>query len=96
MLLYAPQYFEMTRRRIFPSSFVRFFQVFLSAFSFLVSILSLVLIEMSHIEAAIDGFMNCIRYLRDINEPFRKFVRIQTKWNDRKTQNEFMSSLRAH
>jgi len=51
---------------------------------------------MSHIEAAIDGFMNCIKYLREITERFRKFVRIQTKWNDRKTENTFMSSLRAY
>jgi len=73
-----------------------FAQEFLSAFSFLVSVLSLALIEMPHIEAPIGEFMNCIRYLRYITEPFRKFVRIQTKWNERKKQNAFMNSLRAH
>jgi hypothetical protein len=80
----------------FPLLSSHFAQVFLSVFSFSVSVLSLVLIEMSQTEAAVVGFMNCTMCLRDITEPFRKFVRIQTKWNDRKTQNAFMSSLRAH
>jgi len=71
-------------------------QVFLSVFSFLFSALGLVLIEMSHTEAAILGFMNTITYLRDTNKPFRKFIRNQTKWNDRKGKYAFMSSLRAH
>jgi len=56
----------------FPLLLSDFAQVFLSVFSFLFSVLSLVLIEMSLTEAAIVKFMNSIRYLRYITKPFRK------------------------
>jgi hypothetical protein len=96
MLLYVPQHLEMGWRIIFPSFLSDFAQVFLSVVSFLFSILSLVSIEMSHTRAAMVRYMNSIRYLRDIAKPFKKFVTFQTKWNDRKKQNTFMSILRAH
>jgi hypothetical protein len=70
----------------FPLLLPDFAQMFLSVFSFLFSVLSLVLIEMSHTATAIVGFMNSIRYLRDITEPFTISVRIQTKWNEKKSK----------
>jgi hypothetical protein len=91
--LYEPQNLEMGWLRIFHSSFVRFYS------SVLIRIFVLVLSSEPRIDRDVTyrgSNMNGISYLRDITKPFRTFFRIQTKGNDRKTQNAFMSSLRAH